>query len=680
MNITKEKLKRLKTKDILNSQIQVLNPIYNQIKWIMSDKEFRKLLMDIIEESRIDYDESITYESYLRRKVLKEFSHIITEKINDPKEAINLFDRFINENISDDLNDNNIQESLNILVTFLSRYGYDLNPDAFKELYDQNKKFNTLMNKIYNKHEKYIKSGKLELVFRNKKSISLIETHCLINDIDIEYTEEEITALGTYSSDNLNIYLNEISKYPLLSLDEQKELSYRVLDGDTKAANKLVSSNLRLVVSVAKKYNGNGSGVDLLDLIQEGNLGLMKAVEKYDVKKGFKFSTYAVWWIKQAIARSIADKARTIRIPVHLYEDMRKFNKIRNEIYGKTGIEPTTEEVAKEMNISIKKAKTMFDYSRDTLSLEDGLLTSKDDNDSLELKDYVASKEATPEEQMELKSLKKEILQLFEYNKLGDREKLVLSLRFGLVDEEVHTLQYIGDIIGISRERVRQIEKKALEKLRSNKTKNSLAIYTSNPDQSKRFIEKFQEENYNNSKTKKKKVPEVIIEEPETDEKSIYEIFSEYSSYQVDQTISLLAPREIDVLYQKYGNNFEKPVFNELDSDTSYFFYNKLLGKMRKMLESNNEVIPTIYKTKRSKKEPKIQDTSFIDTSIDKQDMVIMEFIKGEYCTPRELAKQFNVTERRIESLKRKIEKEEAPVEEQTEAKVLKKEINRDEQ
>ncbi len=275
---------------------------------------------------------------------------------------------------------------------------------------------------------------------------------------DIVLTDEEITK-DVNINDPVRMYLKEIGRISLLSPEEELELSKRIVDGDEEAKNILAESNLRLVVSIAKRYVGRG--LLFLDLIQEGNIGLMKAVEKFDYDKGFKFSTYATWWIRQAITRALADQARTIRVPVHMVETINKMARIQRQLTLELNREPTDEELAAKMGISVEKVREVMKISQDPVSLE----TPIGEEDDSHLGDFVPdASNMSPEEYATNEILKEEIRSVL--LTLQQREQEVLELRFGLIDGTSHTLEEVGKRFNVTRERIRQIEAKALRKLR----------------------------------------------------------------------------------------------------------------------------------------------------------------------------------------------------------------------
>ena len=278
---------------------------------------------------------------------------------------------------------------------------------------------------------------------------------------EVEMTEDE-TALSSNVkiNDSVRMYLKEIGRVPLLSADEEVNLALRIQQGDQEVKQELAEANLRLVVSIAKRYVGRG--MQFLDLIQEGNMGLMKAVEKFDHTKGFKFSTYATWWIRQAITRAIADQARTIRIPVHMVETINKLVRIQRQLLQDLGREPTPEEIGAEMDLPTEKVREILKIAQEPVSLE----TPIGEEDDSHLGDFIEDDNATsPAEHTAYALLKEQLDEVLE--QLTDREENVLRLRFGLdKNGEIRTLEQVGQVFGVTRERIRQIEAKALRKLR----------------------------------------------------------------------------------------------------------------------------------------------------------------------------------------------------------------------
>ncbi len=276
------------------------------------------------------------------------------------------------------------------------------------------------------------------------------------------------------SDDSVRLYLREIGKIPLLNAEEELELAQKVVQGDKRAKDKMAEANMRLVVSIAKRYSGRG--LDFLDLIQEGNTGLLRAVEKFDPDKGFKFSTYATWWIRQAITRAIADQARTIRIPVHMVETINKLLRTQRRMTQELNREPTIEELAKELDMEPEKVEYVIKIKQDIHSLDAGVGRDGDDDSESVLGDFIEDEDATsPEESAAGQLLKEQVAGVL--SALTEREQKIIKMRFGLDDGKNHTLEEVGQEFSVTRERIRQIEAKALAKLRKHKDAKKLYEY-----------------------------------------------------------------------------------------------------------------------------------------------------------------------------------------------------------
>ncbi len=294
----------------------------------------------------------------------------------------------------------------------------------------------------------------------NIEVIDLVdEDEEVLTEKNVEKFEKSLSAEGVSIDDPVKVYLKEIGSFPLLSLEEEVALAERILQNDEKAKKKLAEANLRLVVSIAKRYVGRG--MLFLDLIQEGNLGLIKAVEKFDHTKGFKFSTYATWWIRQAITRAIADQARTIRIPVHMVETINKVKKVQSQLLHKNGQEPSVEDLAEELDMPQEKVREILKVAQEPISLESPIGEEEDSH----LGDFIPDSDAPiPEEAATHALLKEQLGEVLAT--LTPREAKVLSLRFGIEDGRPRTLEEVGKEFNVTRERIRQIEAKALRKLR----------------------------------------------------------------------------------------------------------------------------------------------------------------------------------------------------------------------
>lgn len=288
-------------------------------------------------------------------------------------------------------------------------------------------------------------------------------------EMNVDITDDDVNLDNISLDDPVKVYLREIGRVPLLSSDEEIELAIKINEGDERAKQRLTEANLRLVVSIAKKYVGRG--MYFLDLIQEGNVGLIKAVDKFDYTKGFKFSTYATWWIRQAITRAIADQARTIRIPVHMVETINRLKKVQSQLLHENGYEPTEELIAEKMNLPVERIREIMRVAQEPVSMETPIGPEEDSR----LMDFIRDEDALAPDEAALKTITNEDIDSV-LKTLTPREEAVIRLRFGLQDGRCHTLEEVGLEFNVTRERIRQIEAKALRKLRhpvrSNKFKD----------------------------------------------------------------------------------------------------------------------------------------------------------------------------------------------------------------
>ncbi len=310
----------------------------------------------------------------------------------------------------------------------------------------------------------------VELVGATEPSVEEFSDEWVAEDEEEIILSDQVY-LDDIADDSVRLYLREIGKIPLLKAEEELALAKRVVAGDKDAKDQMAEANMRLVVSIAKRYVGRG--LDLLDLIQEGNTGLLRAVEKFDPDKGFKFSTYATWWIRQAITRAIADQARTIRIPVHMVETINKLLRTQRRLTQELNREPSNEEIAKEMEIEVEKVEHIMKIKQDISSLDASV---RDDEEDSVLGDFIEDEDTvSPEESAAGQLLKEQVKGLL--GSLTEREQKILKLRFGLEDGKSHTLEEVGQEFSVTRERIRQIEAKALAKLRKHKDSKKLLDY-----------------------------------------------------------------------------------------------------------------------------------------------------------------------------------------------------------
>ena len=512
-------------------------------------------------------------------------------------------------------------ENLKTIEKIFKKLNYIPNPDITIKLIDENLLLSETIKIIVNNDLDIITKGEINKIFDNDTIILIIESYCMMNNIKIQEYEEDNKEFEeniiNYEGENIDIvklYLNEISRRKLLTLDEEIKLTKRIKDGDEEAKKIFIESNLRLVVSVARKHLNQG--LSFLDLIQEGNIGLMKAVDKFDSSKGYRFSTYATWWIRQGITRAISNKSRNVRIPVYLHRRINKFNKAAKELEMKYGREAKIEEIANELKISVKYAQEIYQYKNDSISIN---LLVGDDKDN-ELGNIISSKNIGPDEQAMTDLMKFQVKQLLEKCNLKPIEKEVILLRFGFNNTPM-TLGEIGNIYNISRQRVNQIEASALMKLRKYKNITDFAGYMENPKEAINNIEIYRKE-YRNSGRITKSFLKDVRREKEDDNmvKTIYEYFKNYSKEEVNKVLSTLSEESLELIRIRYGDDLTVPVNNKLTEEQRKKFYGSVMAQIKRLLEN-----PDIKRRKVQKneiEEKKIESTSIVENVQTKNNLV----------------------------------------------------------
>ena len=420
----------------------------------------------------------VSFENYLSIV----FKNQIKRYIIDKYESVNykeILMNYINSRIKEVTDIDDIKNQLSLINEFAVSFSVYIKDETIDYIIKNLPLINKYLNIIYNRYKDIIISGEYEYEFDDMYLNMLIEKYASINNLEIGTDKEiDINAFKEYMSkddiDLVNLYLNEISQYPLLKPEEEIKLGYQILEGNLEAKNMLVERNLRLVVKVSKRYLG--SGLPFLDLIQEGNLGLMNAAEKFDVRLGYKFSTYALWWINQAIIRGISLKAKSIRLPLKLRQLVTKFDKIQKKLESEFNRELSSIELAELLDVDVSSIDYLIKYKNDTTSLNK--VVSQDDEKGAELGDFVPADTRTPEEET-VDTLKYEgVRRAINECKLNDREKDIIYLRFGFNGNEPHSLEEIASKYNITRESVRQIERVALKKIYNNRNfRNSLKGY-----------------------------------------------------------------------------------------------------------------------------------------------------------------------------------------------------------
>ena len=405
MAINLKDIKNVDSKRIYDLFSDVIEEAYYSFSFLkLNDTEYYNLVIDIIENSKKLYKNEINYKVYLKNHIISRLKGKVKESLIK-KNAYNIISNYIDYNFDDNCKLSIIIRNFEKLDSFLKEYNYYLSIDNTVDLLTQNNLFLKDINFLFNKYKLNIMDGNLDDIFDNDLIKSIIEVYCMINNIEIKekniFEDNEIL-----NTDIVKAYLNEIGQYPLLTREEEYELATLIKEGDLKAREKFINSNLRLVVSIARRYIGRG--LDFLDLIQEGNLGLINAVNKFDSNKGFKFSTHATWWIRQAITRAIADKSRNIRIPVHLYEKLSKLDKLFSNLQKKLGRDPTYEEMAKELSITAEEVERLYLIKNDAGSIN--ALIGEDGE--TELENFIPASDTTIEDEIIDSSLQSEVRKL----------------------------------------------------------------------------------------------------------------------------------------------------------------------------------------------------------------------------------------------------------------------------
>lgn len=404
--------------------------------------------------------------------------------------------------------------------------------------------------------------------------VMLLSGYCLKNGIEID-NDSVVTNSNNIADlpDSIKMYFKEISKYPLLSTLETEEFIVRAKSGDKVARDKLINSNLRLVVSIAKKYANKG--VPLLDLIQEGNIGLINTIDKFDLNMGCRFSTYATWWIRQAVSRASYELSRNIKVPIHLQENVLKFNRVSEKLSIKLSRRPKIEEIAEDMGISVSKAILLNSLKDDAISLNSMV---SDERDGVELLEFVSS-DSDIYDESENNNMIADTDELFNNTLLTDKERKILLLRFGFLDR-IYTLEEIGKEWGYTKERVRQIESKAISKFICSSNVNSLTLYMDNPERAFAAIEGYRESvAFGNIKNN-------IADYYNGKVKNLYDQFVPFSKLQVDNMVSRLSYNERKLLRMRYGDDLTRAEKDDNWTSTLSERLYKVIPKMRKILKN----------------------------------------------------------------------------------------------
>ena len=535
--------------DQLREKLDKVIKEYSYIK--VSDEYLNKMIGDGVKKINAGSRYNIV-EAQLVEQLTTVFNDYIRKKI-DEDDYSKLVDAFVKKKKIDNIND------LYKLTELFASADRNLDIEICEGLIESNKTINNIVSSFVTENERKINNGEFD------NNNIFIETYCIHNKIEmgdeIEDLDEDNLEETSSEEDSATLtlfgqYNKEISKTRLLTKEEEIDYFKRLSNGEVEVKNDILKANLRLVVPIAKKYIGNN--VDFMDLIQEGNIGLMTAINKFDYTKGYKFSTYATHWIKQAIGRYVGDHSRTIRLPIHINEKLYKVRKIQRQILEKTGKEATINELSKQTGFSISKVKELLDLKECT-SLDKKI----NDEEEKTLIDFVFSEDEEPEEVAVNKMLKKYVKDIL--NELEEKERNIIILRFGLNGDAPQSLRQVGNVFHMTGERIRQIQLKALEKIWIKSKEKHLFEYID-----------IENSEINNNKILSKK-PKCIY----------YKWFKEYAKEEVDKAIEKLPKKDLEILHKRYGDDLENPSLNEITKKEMTRFYTTIRKHIGELLESS---------------------------------------------------------------------------------------------
>ena len=595
-----EQLNNMNPSDIYASLRMSLQAIYyNYYSFLISEESFREIVSKEIEKTSKEYNGKLSYDKYIYH-ILKEMSKKKVKTLFvDEENAFKFINKYINRMFKDKDDYESTNRYLNKLGNFFETYEYFPSYNMLKKLYNGNEKLNKAVKVSFEHNKNFITKGRCDEIFDSAYIVTLMEIYAELHNIEIKSFYDDIS--GSIGADIYKAYQKDFSSIPLLTPVQEQELGMVLKNCDKnskeykEAKEMFINGNLRLVVSIAKRYTGKG--LLFMDLIQEGNCGLITAVEKFDVTKGFKFSTYATWWIRQAVTRAIADKGRTIRLPVHVYEQINTYVKEVDQLKRDLNRDITYEDIAEHLGYTEDQISKFEELSRDAISLN---IPIGDDNDS-ELKDFIPNKNYNLEKEVIEKTNSDGIITLIE-DYFSPKVAHILIRRYGLDDKKPDTLEVLGREYGVTRERIRQIEAKALRKIK--KTPHLLrqfAAFTSNPDRAIKGVK-----NPINNLNRKPITYKIgyrnytitydQIEEDNMKLQTIYEYLRKYAEKnnltvytdeQIDGVIDELIEKNDKMkksVEKRYGSDRHNPSPSDLEQQDYNYFYGVVLVKIKKTL------------------------------------------------------------------------------------------------
>lgn len=558
--------------DIFRKLAPEFKHIYESFKYIdISFETYTDLVLEKISKMELPGD----YQDYVLEEVNKMMDNIVYELLLGDS-SFRIISNYIDSMLKDISSYEDAIDAFKDLDFLFKKYGIVVEQKVLLELISKSSKLGLMIDYILKEKKSEIVNGKADSLFENDFLTLTVKTYCDLKNIKIKEEKNiEVEDFSSYSSSDLDIvklYLNEISSFPILSADEEKDLALRISSGDEKAKNKFINSNLRLVVSVAKKFKNKD--MSFLDLIQEGNFGLMKAVERFDVSKGCRFSTYAVYYIKAYISKAVDDQARAIRIPIYKNEEMRAYARRVLALEMEYGRELKINEIASALGKKVEDIIKLESLRQEKPMSLNSLVS--DDGDS-EYGDFVPALEVPVEEKAILETLALQVKELLKSCDLSEQAIDVLLSRNGIDRDHIWTLEELAKKYGVSRAWIGQLEARTIRKLRNCKNIEDFAVYTENPEAALKRLDEFRIK-----PVKKKKVK---TGKRGTKLKTIYEYFSDYSREEIDYVLNELDDSSKELIYARYGSDLDNPVSVSLGEKETAKFYNSLIPRIRKKLD-----------------------------------------------------------------------------------------------